>query len=224
MALAKGPSRLLRQRGGRLDLWLYVHIGFRLLVFARWVSPANPDDAGFVFRIDHLDRQGSSLHPLSRYSGRSLQTGQRGELSGACLVPSMPAFRFGHPSQRPIWVLGRSAQSVPKRSETLRRSEAGLTRLSDSKCLHVDHFLPPADTRRPNAVLVWGTRGPRFKSGHPTETRPQTHLLKGRSLRWPRRQTSAHSWSMISSSGLVKGSAKRLRLRRSSASPLSVRV
>jgi hypothetical protein len=46
-------------------------------------------------------------------------------------------------------------------------AEWGRERLPEEKSLHVGQFPPLPAIRRPTLADVWGTRGPRFKSGHP---------------------------------------------------------
>jgi hypothetical protein len=47
------------------------------------------------------------------------------------------------------------------------------TELSDpGNPLHVGHFPPPHGRRRPTCDLLWGTRGPEFKSRRPDQKSP----------------------------------------------------
>jgi hypothetical protein len=45
--------------------------------------------------------------------------------------------------------------------------KAAKDRGAETNSLHRSHFAPLGTTPRPTARTVWGTRGPRFKSGHP---------------------------------------------------------
>jgi hypothetical protein len=61
------------------------------------------------------------------------------------------------------------AQSAPirQRIDSWRKAVTDCSKAS--KLLHVGHFAPPRGRRRLTCDLLWGTRGPEFKSRRPDE-------------------------------------------------------
>src|SRR5512133_2262736 len=62
---------------------------------------------------------------------------------------------------------------MSKRPETRSWSEAGERSAAVQFSLHVSHFPALGDTPRPTSGVVWGTRGPEFKSRRPDERKPR---------------------------------------------------
>jgi hypothetical protein len=59
------------------------------------------------------------------------------------------------------------AQSLPKRPKHASRRKVAEAMQDAANLLHVGHFPPPRAPRRLTTDLLWGTRGPEFKSRRP---------------------------------------------------------